>query len=65
MKVTDNREHGMLARVWCITMPLARAISPATGLVWHDEDLAPLLGTYVPVITSYAGHSIYTLKDTL
>ena len=49
-----------LALVWIISVALARFIFPAIQFQWHSEDIAHFIGTCVPAITSYLGHSKYT-----
>jgi putative flippase GtrA len=48
--------------VWIISLTLASAIFPAIGFSWHAEDVAHFIGTCVPAVTSYIGHSIYTFR---
>ncbi len=51
-----------LALVWIISVTLADAVFPAIGLRWHAEDIAHFIGTCVPAISSYIGHSMYTFR---
>lgn len=51
-----------LTLVWTISVTLADAVFPAIGLRWHGEDIAHFIGTCVPAISSYIGHSTYTFK---
>jgi putative flippase GtrA len=52
-----------MALVWIISVTLADAVFPATDLRWHAEDVAHFIGTCVPAISSYIGHSMYTFKQ--
>jgi len=49
-----------LALVWMISVALAKTVFPAIGFHWHAEDVAHFIGTCVPAVSSYVGHSIYT-----
>lgn len=49
-----------LLLVWCISVGLAGVVFPAIGFAWHVEDVAHLVGTCVPAVTSFVGHSLYT-----
>ena len=49
-----------LTLVWFISVTLVSAVFPAVGLSWHAEDIAHFIGTCVPAITSYIGHSMFT-----
>jgi putative flippase GtrA len=51
-----------LTLVWIISVTLADVVFPATGLRWHAEDIAHFIGTCVPAISSYIGHSLYTFR---
>jgi putative flippase GtrA len=51
-----------LTLVWAISVTLADLVFPAIGLRWHGEDIAHFVGTCVPAISSYIGHSVYTFK---
>ncbi|MGO8955350.1 MAG: GtrA family protein [Rhodomicrobium sp.] len=51
-----------LALVWIISVTLASAFFPAIDFRWHAEDVAHFIGTCVPALTSYIGHSIYTFR---
>lgn len=51
-----------LALVWVISVTLANVIFPALRFTWHAEDIAHFIGTCVPAITSYIGHSMYTFR---
>ena len=51
-----------LCLVWVISVALASVVFPAIGLIWHAEDIAHFIGTCVPAVTSYIGHSIYTFR---
>ena len=49
-----------LTFVWAISVTLADVVFPAIGFRWHGEDIAHFIGTCVPAITSYIGHSNFT-----
>jgi len=51
-----------LTLVWIISVTLADMAFPAIGFRWHAEDIAHFIGTCVPAITSYIGHSLYTFR---
>jgi putative flippase GtrA len=51
-----------LALVWTISITLAAVIFPWVHFRWHAEDAAHFIGTCVPAVTSYIGHSLYTFK---
>ena len=51
-----------LMLVWIISVTLVSVVFPAVELIWHAEDIAHFIGTCVPAITSYIGHSIFTFK---
>jgi putative flippase GtrA len=51
-----------LALVWAISVTLADVVFPAIGLRWHGEDIAHFIGTCLPAISSYIGHSSYTFR---
>jgi putative flippase GtrA len=51
-----------LALVWTISVTLAGFVFPSIGLRWHAEDIAHFIGTCVPAVTSYIGHSLYTFR---
>ena len=51
-----------LTLVWTISVALADVLFPAIGFRWHGEDIAHFIGTCIPAITSYIGHSIYTFR---
>jgi putative flippase GtrA len=51
-----------LALVWVISVTLARTVFPALDFTWHSEDIAHFVGTCVPALSSYLGHSIYTFR---
>ena len=51
-----------LTLIWIISVSLASAVFPGIGLSWHAEDIAHFIGTCVPAITTYIGHSLYTFK---
>jgi putative flippase GtrA len=53
---------GALTLVWAISLGLARVIFPALHFHWHADDVAHFVGTGVPAISSYNGHSIYTFR---
>lgn len=53
---------GALTLVWMISVTLAAAIFPAIGLTWRSEDIAHLIGTCVPAVSSYFGHLLYTFR---
>jgi putative flippase GtrA len=51
-----------LTLVWIISVALADMVFPAIGFRWHAEDFAHFIGTCIPAITSYIGHSLYTFR---
>lgn len=51
-----------LAQVWVVSVGLARLVFPATGLVWHAEDIAHLIGVAIPAVTSYFGHRHFSFS---
>jgi putative flippase GtrA len=51
-----------LALVWMISVTLVSLVFPAIDFRWHAEDAAHFIGTCVPAVTSYVGHSLYTFK---
>jgi putative flippase GtrA len=51
-----------LALVWLISVTLSRVIFPAFDFTWHSEDVAHFVGTCIPALSSYVGHSIYTFR---
>jgi putative flippase GtrA len=51
-----------LVLVWVISVTLASAVFPALAFHWHAEDVAHFIGTCVPAVTSYIGHSLYTFR---
>jgi putative flippase GtrA len=51
-----------LALVWTISVTLATVVFPSIHFRWHAEDMAHFIGTCVPAVTSYIGHSLYTFK---
>jgi putative flippase GtrA len=51
-----------LALVWTISVTLAAVVFPWIDFRWHAEDAAHFIGTCVPAVTSYIGHSLYTFK---
>ena len=52
-----------LALVWIISVALAGVIFPAIDFRWHPEDVAHFIGTCVPAVTSFIGHSLYTFRS--
>ncbi len=53
-----------LMLVWAISVTLADFIFPAIELGWHCQDIAHFIGTCVPAISSYIGHSMYTFRES-
>ena len=53
-----------LTLVWIISVALADIVFPAIEFRWHAEDIAHFVGTCVPAISSYLGHSMYTFKKS-
>jgi putative flippase GtrA len=51
-----------LTLVCAISVTLADVVFPAIGLRWHGEDIAHFIGTCIPAISSYVGHSTYTFR---
>lgn len=51
-----------LTLVWFISVTLARTVFPAFDFTWHSEDVAHFVGTCVPALSSYLGHSLYTFR---
>ena len=51
-----------LTLVWLISVALSRIILPAFNFTWHPEDVAHFVGTCIPALSSYVGHSIYTFR---
>jgi putative flippase GtrA len=41
---------------------LADAIFPAIDFSWHPQDVAHVIGTCVPALSSYFGHRMYTFQ---
>lgn len=52
-----------LAIVWTVSVGLARIVFPATGLVWHAEDIAHVIGVSLTAVTSYFGHKYFTFRS--
>jgi putative flippase GtrA len=52
-----------LTLVWFVSVTLARIVFPALDFAWHAEDIAHFVGTCVPALSSYVGHSIYTFRS--
>jgi putative flippase GtrA len=53
-----------LMLVWVISMFLARYMFPMVGFNWYPDDIAHLIGTCAPAVTSFIGHLLYTFKDS-
>ena len=51
-----------LMLVWAISVTLVDVVFPAIGFRWHAEDIAHFIGTCIPAISSYIGHSYYTFR---
>ena len=50
-------------QVWAISVLLAEALFPATGMSWHPHDVAHFIGALVPVFSSYLGHKHFSFSD--
>jgi putative flippase GtrA len=51
-----------VAQTWLVSVTLAYYVFPRVGLVWHELEIAHLIGILVPVVTSYFGHKHWTFR---
>lgn len=49
-----------IVQVWLVSVGLARLVFPGMGFAWHAETIAHVIGTAVPIFTSYLGHKHFT-----
>jgi len=49
-------------QTWAVSVGLAYYIFPRMGMIWHDRDIAHLIGVMIPVFTSYIGHKRWSFK---
>lgn len=49
-------------QTWAVSIGLAYYIFPRMGMIWHDRDIAHLIGVMIPVFTSYIGHKRWSFK---
>lgn len=49
-----------IVQVWLVSVGLARLVFPWIGFAWHAETIAHVIGTAVPIFTSYLGHKHFT-----
>jgi putative flippase GtrA len=49
-------------QTWAVSVGLAYYILPRMGMIWHDRDIAHLIGVMIPVFTSYIGHKRWSFK---
>ncbi|CAB3776470.1 hypothetical protein LMG28688_00239 [Paraburkholderia caffeinitolerans] len=49
-----------VVQTWAVSVGLAYYVFPKMGMIWHDRDIAHLVGVVVPVSTSYIGHKRFS-----
>lgn len=51
-----------LAIVWAVSVSLYRFVFPATGMIWHPDTVAHMVGVISPVFAAYFMHKHFSFR---